>query len=449
MTDTSTEDRVPSQPGDEQAPPKGRVRSAVSGLIGTTLEFFDLQLYGLAAALVFPQLFFSDLPPAMAGIASFATYAVGFFARPVGAFFFARIGDKHGRKIVLIITITLMGVATTLMGLLPTYAQAGIIAPILLVVLRVAQGFGAGAELSGASVMLSEFASARRRGLFASLVCLGTNSGTLLASATWLAVSALPEEIFLSWGWRIPFIASFLVALFAIWVRKSLSETPVFQSVTQDSAPEERTPVRDLVRYGRRPFFVSLALRIGENGPSYLLQSFLVGYVVTGLMMEPWVGSAAVMVASLLAYLTIPVAGWLSDRFGRRIVYRALSGLLVVYSFPAWWLMQSGEPWTVFVVMIVGLSIGVLGLYSVQSSYFPELFGSRYRYLGLAMGKEIGGILAGGIAPLVASALVLWSGGSWIPIAAYMALLSLVAFIGTFFAPETRGRDLTLEADPA
>lgn len=448
MTDTSTEARDASQPVDEQAPPKGRVRSAVSGLIGTTLEFFDLQLYGLAAALVFPQLFFSDLPPALAGMASFATYAVGFFARPVGAFFFARIGDKHGRKLVLIITITLMGVATTLMGLLPTYAQAGILAPILLVLLRIAQGFGAGAELSGASVLLSEFASARRRGIFASLVCLGTNSGTLLASAIWLGVSSMPQEAFLDWGWRLPFIASFLVALFALWVRKSLSETPVFQAVVAERPEAERTPVRDLVRHGRRPFLVSLALRIGENGPSYLLQGFLVSYVVSGLLMEPWVGSAAVMVASIIAYGTIPLAGWLSDRFGRRVVYRWLTGLLVVYSFPAWWLMQTGQPWTVFAVMIVGLSIGVLGLYAVQSSYFPELFGSRYRYLGLAMGKEIGGILAGGIAPLVASALVLWSGGSWIPVAAYMAVLSLIGFVGTFFAPETRGRDLTLESDP-
>jgi MHS family metabolite:H+ symporter-like MFS transporter len=449
MTDTRTEASAASQPGDEQTPPKGRVRSAVSGLIGTTLEFFDLQLYGLAAALVFPQLFFSDLPPAMAGLASFATYAVGFFARPVGAFFFARIGDKHGRKTVLIITITLMGIATTLMGLLPTYAQIGVLAPVLLVLLRVAQGFGAGAELSGASVLLSEFASSRRRGIFASLVCLGTNSGTLLASGIWLAVSTMPEDVFLAWGWRIPFVASVLVAAFAIWVRKSLSESPVFTAVLETVEVEERTPVRDLIRHGRRPFFISLALRIGENGPSYLLQSFLVGYVVTGLAMEPWVGSAAVMTASIVAYITIPIAGWLSDRFGRRVVYRALSGLLVVYSFPAWWLLQSGEPWTVFVVMIVGLSIGVLGLYAVQSSYFPELFGSRYRYLGLAMGKEIGGILAGGIAPLVAASLVIWSGGSWIPIAAYMALLSLVAFIGTFFAPETQGRDLTLESDPA
>lgn len=428
--------------------PEGRARSAASGLIGTTLEFFDLQLYGLAAALVFPQLFFSDLPPALAGLASFATYAVGFVARPVGAFVFARLGDKHGRKWVLIVTITLMGVATTLMGLLPTAAQIGVLAPVLLVVLRLAQGFGAGAELSGASVLLSEFASARRRGIFASLVCLGTNSGTLLASGAWLAVSSLPEDVFLDWGWRIPFVASLLVALFAIWVRRSLSESPVFESAVGTVPVEERTPVRDLVRHGRRSFVVSLMLRIGENGPSYLLQSFLVGYVVTGLAMDAWVGSAAVLVASLVAYATIPTVGWLSDVVGRRTMYRVLSGLLLVSAFPSWWIMQSGEPWTVFAVMVVNLSVGVLGLYSVQSSYFPELFGSRYRYLGLAMGKEIGGVLAGGIAPLVAASLVLATGGSWIPIATYMAVLAAVAFVGTFLAPETKGRDLTLVEDP-
>ena len=253
----------------------------------------------------------------MAGLASFATYAVGFFARPVGAFFFARIGDKHGRKTVLIITITLMGVATTLMGLLPTYAQIGVLAPVLLVLLRIAQGFGAGAELSGASVLLERV---RRRPppRHLRLARLPRHQLRHAAGFRHLAgrrVDARGDVPRL--GLAHPIIASFVVALFAIYVRRTLSESPVFQAVAEESLPR-RARGADLIRYGRRPFFIALALRIGENGPSYLLQSFLVGYVVTGLMMEPWVGSAAVMVASLIAYITIPISGWLSDRFGRR-----------------------------------------------------------------------------------------------------------------------------------
>jgi MHS family metabolite:H+ symporter-like MFS transporter len=433
------------------APPtpkvKGRARSAVSGMIGTTLEFFDLQLYGLAAALVFGPLFFSGLPPHLALLSSFATYAVGFLARPVGALFFGWWGDRKGRKQVLVITVALMGISTTAIGLLPTSAQVGVWAPILLVSLRLLQGFGAGAELSGASLLLAEFSNRNNRGLFSSLVCLGTNTGTLLASGVWLLVSSLPDEALYSWGWRIPFLASIFVALFALWIRKTLSETPVFEAVQESTDTAQRTPVKDLLQHGRRPFFIALGLRIGENGPSYLLQAFLVGYIVTGLSMDAWVGSAAVLIASALAYLTIPLAGWLSDRLGRRTMYRWLSGLLVVWSFPSWWLLQMREPWIVFLVMFVGLSLGVLSLYAVQSSYFPELFGTRYRYVGLAMGKEIGGILAGGIAPLVATALLSAFSGSWVPIAVYMFVLSSISFLTTFLAPETKGRDLMLTED--
>jgi MHS family metabolite:H+ symporter-like MFS transporter len=430
-----------------QSPPKGRVRSAVSGMVGTTLEFFDLQLYGLAAALVFGRLFFSDMPPALGLISSFATYAVGFLARPVGALFFGWLGDRKGRKMVLVTTVALMGASTTLIGLLPTNDQVGILAPILLILLRLCQGFGAGAELAGASLLLAEFADRKNRGLFSSLVCLGTNSGTLLASGVWLLVSTLPEDALLSWGWRIPFLASIFVALFALWIRRSLSETPVFKTVQETTNVEERTPVKDLVRYGRKPFLIALGLRIGENGPSYLLQAFLVGYVVTGLSMEPWVGSAAVLVASALAYGTIPLAGWISDKIGRRLTYRYLTGLLVLWSFPSWLILQTREPWAVFMVMIVGLTIGVLSLYAVQASYFPELFGTRYRYVGMAMGKEIGGILAGGVAPLIAATLLGIFNGSWVPIAIYMFILSGISFATTFVAPETAGRDLHLEDD--
>ncbi|SUI44116.1 Proline porter II [Serratia marcescens] len=266
-------------------------RATFSCWLGTAMEYVDFALYGLAAGMVFGDVFFPEATPLVALLASFATYSVGFVARPIGALVFGWIGDRKGRRVVLITTVALMGLSTTLIGLIPSYAQIGVWAPACLVILRFAQGFGAGAELSGGAVMLAEYAPAKRRGLVASIIAIGSNSGTLLASLVWLLVLQLDKEDLMSWGWRIPFLASILIAGAALYLRRHVRETPVFERELQQNhqrmldaaqtAPDSRSYLQRT-----KAFWVMLGLRIGENGPSYLCQGFIVGYVAKVLMVD-------------------------------------------------------------------------------------------------------------------------------------------------------------------
>ncbi|MGW0791939.1 MFS transporter [Streptomyces sp. NPDC002911] len=435
-------------------------RAAVSGWLGTAMEFMDFQLYSLAAAIVFNKIFFPDVSPAIGLIAAMATYGVGYVARLAGAVYFGRMGDRIGRKRVLYLTVLMMGASTTLIGALPTYATIGILAPILLVVLRLVQGFGAGAEIAGATVLLVEYAPVRRRGLVASLVSLGTNSGTLAASGLWAVLLAvLTEEQLLSWGWRLPFLLSFGLMFFAVWLRRGLKESPVFEERPDvvDGVALARDEVESVIadadrghgdvlaagirqRKGRA-FFIALGLRFGQAGNSGLIQTFLVGYIATELAVGRSVPTDAIVYGSLLGFATVPVVGLLGDRFGRRVLYLTLSLLTVVIAFPVMFLISSGSTPAVMIGMVLGLNVGVLGLFSLESVTMAELFGSRTRFTQLALAKEIGGILATAIGPVLAAALTALT-GSWWPIAAMLVVYSLITFVSAFLAPETRGRDL-------
>jgi MHS family metabolite:H+ symporter-like MFS transporter len=450
------------QIGATQRSSKDLIRTAVSGWLGTAMEYMDFQLYSLAAAIIFPKIFFPNFDPVVGLLVAFITYGVGFLARPVGAWFFGRMGDRVGRKKVLVITIMLMGVSTMLIGFLPGYAQIGVAAPIILVLLRLAQGFGAGAELSGASVMLAEYAPPKKRGLIASFVCLGTNSGTLLASGLWVLLTLLPEEALMSWGWRLPFIASIGITLYALWMRRNLKESPVFEATREQEIADAAAAAASAAKSGTavgqsapavkakrkgKAFFLAMALRIGESGNSAMIQTFLIGYIVTGLSMDKSVGTFALLIGSILGFATVPLAGWLSDKVGRRTMYRVLSGFQMLFAIPALLMMQTRDPFLVSLALIIGLSVSVLGMFSVQSAYVNELFGSRNRYTQLALAKEIGGVLSGGLAPIIAAGLLALFTNSWWPVAAMMVLYSAIAFVATFLAPETKGRDLTLVDD--
>ncbi|OLT06999.1 MFS transporter [Pseudonocardia sp. CNS-004] len=426
-------------------------KAATSGWLGTAMEFMDFQLYSLAAAIVFNQLFFPDVSPAIGLIAAMATYGVGYVARLAGAIYFGRMGDRIGRKRVLYLTILLMGASTTLIGVLPTYAQIGLLAPILLVVLRLVQGFGAGAEIAGATVMLAEYAPVRRRGLIASLVSLGTNSGTLAASALWaLLLAVLSEEQLLAWGWRLPFLLSFVLMIFAVWLRRSLKESPVFEERADvvdgralDRTEAEGTGVLEVGLHQRKgkAFFLALGLRFGQAGNSGLVQTFLVGYLATTLLVERSVPTDAIVYGSLLGFVTVPIVGMLGDRFGRRPLYVVLSAATVVLAFPLLLMITSGSTVALVIGMVLALNIGVLGLFSLESVTMAELFGARTRFTQLALAKEIGGILATAIGPVVAATLTAVT-GSWWPIAAMLVAYSLITLASAVLSPETRGRDL-------
>ncbi|WIK64710.1 MFS transporter [Gleimia hominis] len=419
----------------------------ISIWLGTTMEYVDFALYGLAAGLVFGDVFFPEQTPIVALLSSFATWAVGFIARPIGAIVLGKLGDTHGRKTILIVTVALMGISTTSIGLIPSYHSIGFWAPLLLVLCRLGQGFGAGAELSGGAVMLAESAPSKRRGLVTSLIGVGSNSGTLLASTVWLLVLLLPHDQIMSWGWRIPFLCSFLVALLALLLRRTMKESPVFQEFQKTKekwVSEAKTQTE--TNAGWKAFFVMMGLRIGENGPSYIAQGFLVGYVVKALSIDKSVPTTAVFVASILGFVVIPLSGWLTDKFGRRIVYRYFCLALVLYGIPAFYLMESRNPWIVGTVIVVGMCIASLGIFGAQAAYGVELFGVQHRYSKMAVAKELGSILSGGTAPMVASALLAAS-GSWIPLAAYFVVMAGIGLATTFVAPETRGRNLSLMDD--
>jgi MHS family metabolite:H+ symporter-like MFS transporter len=460
-----TESIAPPNTKAESRSTRDLAKVAVSGWLGTAMEFMDFQLYSLAAAIVFNKIFFPDVSPVIGLIAAMATYGVGYVARLVGAVYFGRMGDRIGRKKVLFITIALMGASTTLIGVLPTYAMIGIWAPILLVALRLIQGFGAGAEIAGATVMLAEYAPTRRRGLISSLVSLGTNSGTLAASALWaILVAVLSEEQLLSWGWRIPFLASFLLMLFAVWIRRSLKESPVFEQradvvdgvalskdeITQQDSRREAaaaaaagtsTIEAALHQKKGKSFLIALGLRFGQAGNSGLIQTFLIGYLATVLLMDKTVGTTAIMYGSILGFATIPLIGILGDRFGRRPLYLTLSALTVLFAIPMMMMVTSGNPTLVTIAIIAGLNLGVLSLFSMESVTMAEFFGARTRFTQLALAKEIGGILATAIGPILAATLTAVT-GHWWPLAAMLIGYSLITLVSAAIGPEVRGRDM-------
>ncbi|GAA1425634.1 MFS transporter [Agrococcus citreus] len=419
-------------------------RATLASSVGSALEYFDFALYGLFSALVFGQLFFSNLPAEFAVVASLASFGVGFLARPLGGLFFGTLGDRLGRKWVLVVTILLMGGATTLIGALPTFDQIGIWAPILLTVLRLAQGFGAGAEQAGATVLMAEYSPVRRRGFFSALPFIGIQLGTLLAALVFSLMSLLPDEVFFGWAWRIPFLASFVLILLALFIRLRLKETPTFVELEKHEQVANR-PIREIFTKGLAGVTVGVGLRMAENGGSYMFQTLALAFVAGNFLANPvdrGVATWGVTVGSLIAMLVLPLTGHLSDRFGRRVIYRAGAVFMLVYAFPAWWLLSQGDPLTVVIVIALGIGIAVNTMLGPQCAMLPELFGNRHRYLGVAMAREISAVLAGGLAGVLGAYLLAVSDGDWLLPAIYMAALALITTASTFLVPETRGRDL-------
>lgn len=430
------------------------IRAALSGWLGTALEFMDFQLYSLGAALVFHEIFFPEQSAAMALILAMGTYGAGYIARIVGAFIFGRMGDKIGRKKVLFITITMMGICTTLIGILPTYAQVGILAPVLLVTLRIIQGLGAGAEISGAGTMLAEYAPKGKRGIISSLVAMGTNCGTLSATAIWAVMFFfLDREELVAWGWRIPFLASVVVMVFAIWLRLNLKESPVFEQVSeegslQNSAAEEENTFGAMLK--SKSFWLATGLRFGQAGNSGLLQTFLAGYLVQSLLFDKAIPTDALMISSGIGFITIPLLGWLSDKVGRRLPYIIvnISAILLAYPMISIIVDKSYSVGAIMASLIVIHNIAVLGLFALENITMAEIFGSRNRFTRMAISKETGGLVAVGFGPVLAGIFCNIT-GAWWPIVAMLICYSIIGLISALLMPEVRDRDLSLLHDAA
>ena len=413
-------------------------RATLASTAGSALEYFDFALYGLASALIFSKLFFSNLDPATGLIASFATFGVGFVARPLGGLFFGTIGDKLGRKWVLIVTIVLMGGASTLVGALPTYETIGVWAPILLVFLRLCQGFGAGAEQAGATVLMAEYSPVKSRGFFAALPFIGIQAGTLLAAGVFAFLGGLPEEVLLGWAWRVPFLSSIVLILIALFIRVRLKESPTFVELEKHEQVAEH-PLREIFSGSFRNVLKGIGLRMAENGGSYMFNSLAVAYATGTIMVSKSIGPIAVAVASLIGMISVPLAGYISDRVGRVPVYRFGAIVLLVLAFPGWYLISLGNPVLVIVVIAVAIGFGVNTMLGAQCALLPEMFGNKHRYLGVAISREFSAVIAGGLAGVLGAILIKTFDGSWVPLADLRLHPAAITLATTFVTPETSG----------
>ncbi|MCA4131206.1 MFS transporter [Arthrobacter sp. M4] len=430
----------------------GQLRKAtLASSVGSALEYYDFYIYGLASALIFGPLFFKPLGETGALIASFATYGVGFAARPFGGIFFGFIGDRFGRKMVLILTIGLMGAASFAIGLLPTFEQAGMLGAVLLVTLRIIQGLGAGAEQAGATTLISEVAPRRRRGYFASLPFVGIQLGTLLGAGTFTLIALADKAVLESWLWRVPFLASAVLIIVAVFIRLKLKETPVFQELEKHKNVV-KNPVGELWKHSKKNVLVGIGLRMGENGNSSIYSALLISFMSASVGVFPgdkFVGPVGLLIAAGFAAVMVITFGALSDRFGRVRVYRYGALFQALIALPAFYLVTLGNVTLVWAVMVVGIALGVQSMLGPQCPLLPELFGSQYRFTGVALSRELSAVIAGGLAPLIGVALLAATGNSWLVPAIYSLVLALISFVTTFFTPETAGRDLLAVEDAA
>lgn len=427
-------------------------RAAWACSLGSALEYYDFALYTLASALIFGPLFFPEQTRAMSLIASFGTYFLGFAIRPLGGVLFGMIGDRVGRKFVLASTVLLMGISSTLIGALPTFHQVGYLAPVLLVILRLLQGLGAGAEQAGAAVMMTEYAPEGRRGFYAALPFLGIQLGTILAALVYFLVVSGNDNVIESGLWRLPFFSSVVIVALGLYMRLSLRESPTFIRLKALKRVCVN-PLKSAMQHSRPTLLIGIGLRLGENGGSSIYQALAVSYIVGVVGLQGPVGVLTLICAASLGAMTVPIAGKLSDRFGRVVVYRAFALLQLALAFPVWWVLSLGNVAASIVAISIALGIGTWGMFGTQAALLPELFGSRHRYMGVSIAREVSAVIAGGIAPMIGAgiiALVVANHGgdasagvkAWLPIACYLALLTLITLYATFKTPETLNRDL-------
>jgi len=427
-------------------------RAAWSCSLGSALEYYDFALYTLASALIFGPLFFPEQTRAMSLIASFGTYFLGFAIRPLGGVLFGMIGDRVGRKFVLASTVLLMGISSTLMGALPTFHQVGYLAPVLLVVLRLLQGLGAGAEQAGAAVMMTEYAPEGQRGFYAALPFLGIQLGTILAALVYFLVVSGNDNVIESGLWRVPFFSSVVIVALGLYMRLSLKESPTFIRLKALKRICEN-PLKSAMKHSKTTLLIGIGLRLGENGGSSIYQALAVSYIVGVVGLQGPVGVLTLICAASVGALTVPIAGKLSDRFGRVVVYRAFALVQLALAFPVWWVLSLGNVVASIIAISIALGIGTWGMFGTQAALLPELFGSRHRYMGVSIAREASAVIAGGIAPMIGAgiiALVVASHdgdastgiGAWLPIACYLTLLTLITLYTTFKTPETLNRDL-------
>lgn len=409
------------------APRASAKRVLLASLTGSSIEWFDYFLYGTTAALVFNKLFFPTFDPVVGLMLAYLSFALTFFIRPLGGLIFAHIGDRIGRKKTLVITLSMMGGATVLIGLLPGYDTIGVWAPILLVLLRLIQGLGIGGEWGGALLLAYEYAAPNRRGLFGSVPQMGVTIGMLLATLAMTLMSLLPDEQFMSWGWRIPFLASAGLVFLGLWVRNGIDETPDFQKAKQEGQVA-KMPLVETLRDHWREVLIAIGAKIVETAPFYLFSTFVVSYATSStLQYERFDVLNAVTVATLVTTFCIPLMGLLSDYIGRVKVFIAGAVAMALFAVPYFLLLDQRSTTSLMIATVVALGLIWAPITAVLGTMFSEIFATRVRYTGITLGYQIGAALAGGTAPLIATWLMSRYDGSWVPVAVYIIVAALIS----------------------
>jgi MFS transporter, MHS family, shikimate and dehydroshikimate transport protein len=414
---------------------------AAASAVGTTIEWYDFFLYGVVAPIVLNKLFFPNYDPVVSTLLAYTTFFVGFLSRPIGGVIFGHYGDRIGRKTVLVLTILIMGVATFLIGLLPTYASIGIWAPMLLLVLRVLQGIGIGGEWGGAVLMAVEHSPAGNRGFYGSWPQIGVPAGLLLSSGMVYLLSFLPEDDFFNWGWRIAFLVSAVLVGIGLYIRLKIMETPAFMRA-QQTQTIVHAPVVELFRTHGRNTLLGLGARYIEGVTFNIFGVFIIAYITNTLQLPRQTALAGVMIASALMIVMLPLYGSLSDRIGRRRMF-GIAGLLIgVLVFPSFWLMQTKEPLLIWLAIVVPFALVYPAIYGPQAALFSELFDTRVRYTGISFVYQFSGIFASGLTPIIASYLLpLGDGKPWL-ICLYVLAVSIVSALSVFTMNEQHKRDM-------
>lgn len=408
---------------------------ALASMVGTTIEWYDFFLYGTAAALVFNRVFFPTFDPLMGTLAAFGTYTVGFVARPVGGIVIGHYGDRIGRKSMLVLTLVIMGLATFLIGLLPTYEQIGPWAAVALVILRIAQGFGVGGEWGGAVLMAVEHAPSRSRGFYGSWPQIGVPAGLLISTAVFSVFARLPEDQFLSWGWRVPFLVSIVLVAIGLLIRVRILETPTFAKI-KASGTESRQPILEVLQRYPKQVLLAMGARVAENGAFYVYSTFMLVYATQKVAIDRSVVLNGLLIASAVELVAIPAFGALSDRLGRRPVYLFGAVVTALFAYPLFWLFDTGSTPLVWLALIVAFTLSHGAMYAPQAAFLSELFGSRVRYSGASLGAQLASVLAGGLSPFIATGL-LRQYGSGGPLALYVIAMALITIVSVLLATET------------
>ncbi len=401
-----------------------------SSMLGTTVEWFDFFLYGTAAALIFNKIFFPALDPLVGTLASFATYAVGFFGRPLGGMIFGHFGDKVGRKSMLLLTLFMMGVPTVLIGLLPTYDMIGYWAAVLLVLMRLVQGIAVGGEWGGAVLMSVEHAPEGRKAFFGALPQMGVGPGLILSSLAMAAVSSLPEASMLSWGWRIPFIGSAVLLLVGWFIRRRVPESPDFERMKSEGRAHKQ-PLVAVLRQHPRAVLTIIGARIAENAWFYTVSTFVISYVTNFLHLSKTETLNAVTAGAALSLVVMPLAGYLSDKIGQRTVFFVGMVAMCLFAYPFFLMLDSKDPTLVWLAIVLAVGVVFSVLYAPESLLFAVQFPPEVRYSGISLSAQLAGVLGGGLAPMIATSLLGLANGSPIYVVAYLVGLGVLGLICT------------------